>query len=109
MHTTLEPIITFRNIHLEIHQTPFYIITCTKCNKQYIGETGRKLKIRISEHLQNITKDQNTVISTHFNTASNKSNHMQINAIELLFNSTEYHKVKELFLIKKTANFPISF
>ena len=81
-----------------------YIITCTKCNKQYIGETGRKLKTRISEHLRNIAKNQNTVIGTHFNSANHKSNHMQINAIESLSNSTGYRKVKELFWIKKTAN-----
>ena len=84
-----------------------YIITCTKCNKQYIGETGRKLKTRISEHLRNIAKKQNTVIGTHFNSANHKSNHMQINVIESLSNSTGNRKVKELFWIKITANPPI--
>ena len=69
-------------------------MTCTKCNKQYIGETGRKLKTRFSEHLRNIVKNQNTVIDTHFNSANRKSNHMQINAIESLSNSTGYRKVK---------------
>jgi len=29
-----------------------YIATCTKCHKQYIGETGRKLKTRVSEHIR---------------------------------------------------------
>jgi hypothetical protein len=31
-----------------------YIITCTKCNVQYIGETGRKINLRLSEHIQRI-------------------------------------------------------
>ena len=87
--------------------TPIHIITCTKCNKQYIGETGRKLRTRISEHLRNIVKSQNTVIGTLFYSANHKSNHMQINAIESLSNTTGYRKVKELFWIKKTANSPI--
>ena len=56
--------------------------------------------MRISEHLRNIVKNQNTVIGTHFNTVNHKSNHMQINAIESLSNSTGYRKVKELFWIK---------
>ena len=80
-----------------------YIITCTKCNKQYIGETGRKLKTRISELLRNIVKNQNTVIGTHFYSANHKSNHMQINPIEALSNSIEYRKVEELFWIKKNC------
>ena len=29
-----------------------YLISCTKCNKQYIGQTDRPLKTRIMEHLQ---------------------------------------------------------
>ena len=71
------------------------------------NRTKVKNTYRISEHLQNIAKNQNTVIGTHFNSANYKSNHMQINAIESLSNSTGYRKVKELFWIKKTANFPI--
>ena len=74
-----------------------YIITCTKCNQQYLGDAERKLETRISEQLQNIVKNQNTVVGTHFNSANHKSNHMQINAIESLSNSTGYRKVKELF------------
>ena len=84
-----------------------HIITCTKCNKQYTGETGRKLKTRISEHFQNIVKNQNTVIDTRFNSTNRKSNHMQIKVIESLSNSIGYRKAKELFWIKKTANSPI--
>ena len=60
----------------------------------HIGETGRKSKTRISEHLRNIVKNQNTVIGTHFNSANQKSNHMQINAIESLSKSTRYCKIK---------------
>ena len=85
-----------------------YIITCTKCNKQYIGETGRKLKTHILKQLRNIVKNQNTVIGAHFNSANHKLNHLQINTIESLSNSTRYCKVKELFWIKKkTVNSPI--
>ena len=31
-----------------------YIIACIKCNKIYIGESGRRVKDRIGEHLNNI-------------------------------------------------------
>ena len=31
-----------------------YLTTCEKCKKQYIGQTGRKLRERFAEHLYNI-------------------------------------------------------
>jgi hypothetical protein len=31
-----------------------YLTTCAKCGKQYVGQSGRKLKDRIKEHLQNM-------------------------------------------------------
>ena len=33
-----------------------YILRCNKCNLYYIGETSRKISIRISEHLNQIKK-----------------------------------------------------
>ena len=34
-----------------------YCITCTLCNKIYIGETGRKLADRFREHLRDVEKN----------------------------------------------------
>ena len=47
-----------------------YIITCSKCQKQYVSKTGRKLKTRITEHFRNIRKHTNTIIGLHFNATS---------------------------------------
>ena len=44
-----------------------YPILCSICNKQYIGETGRKLKYRFTEHLRDIRKNEDTAGATHFN------------------------------------------
>ena len=87
-----------------------YIITCSKCHKQYVGETGRKLKNRISEHLRSINNDLDTVVGKHFNTLNHTNAHMKISAIESLCNSTGYRKVKELFWINKlqTRNFGLN-
>jgi hypothetical protein len=35
-----------------------YLTTCSQCNKQYVGQTGRKLKERMKEHLYNVYKKQ---------------------------------------------------
>ena len=37
-----------------------YIISCNKCNKQYIGQTGRTLHDRIREHMYSIVKNEKT-------------------------------------------------
>eukprot|EP00079_Xenopus_tropicalis_P034390 XP_017948161.1 PREDICTED: uncharacterized protein LOC108646244 [Xenopus tropicalis] len=51
-----------------------YLLMCTKCNKQYIGQTSRKLKDRIREHILNITNEHSkTTVAKHFAECSNRS------------------------------------
>lgn len=38
-------------------------IKCLRCNSIYIGETRRKLKIRLDEHKQDANKDNRSKIS----------------------------------------------
>lgn len=43
-----------------------YKIPCQDCNKYYVGQTGRKLNTRISEHRQAIKRhDQASLVSAH--------------------------------------------
>ena len=44
-----------------------YIITCSKCDHQYLGETKQKLSKRLSGHRSAIKKHANTFIAKHFN------------------------------------------
>ena len=47
-----------------------YCITCTLCNKLYIGETGRRLGHRFREHLRDVEKndkDASKPVARHFN------------------------------------------
>ena len=47
-----------------------YCITCTLCNKLYIGETGRRLGDRFGEHLCDVEKndkDASKPVARHFN------------------------------------------
>ena len=44
-----------------------YIITCTLCNKQYIGETKHTIETRLKQHLYNIKRAHlQTALITHF-------------------------------------------
>ena len=43
------------------------MITCSKCDNQYVGETKQKLSKRLSGHRSAIKKHANTFIAKHFN------------------------------------------
>ena len=46
-----------------------YKINCKNCDKKYIGETGRDLRTRITEHKRNIRNEEaNSLIYRHTDT-----------------------------------------
>ncbi|CAK6982346.1 hypothetical protein D5F01_LYC24313, partial [Scomber scombrus] len=61
--TSLPP----HNTYSLSHSNIVYIITCTLCNKHYIGETKNPLLTRLKQHLHNIDKGTLTThLVTHF-------------------------------------------
>ena len=43
-----------------------YVINCKNCNLSYVGETGRKLSIRIEEHSRAVRyQDRNSALAAH--------------------------------------------
>ena len=81
-----------------------YVITCTKCNLQYVGETDRTLKDRFSEHKGYVrTKKVNQSTGAHFNLPGHSVDDMKIMAIEKIFSrGPQYRKEMEKEFI---ANF----
>ena len=53
-----------------------YLISCAKCDQQYVGETKRKVSERLSAgHRSSIKKHANTFIARHFNSDFNLPGH----------------------------------
>lgn len=83
-----------------------YVITCNRkeCKYvQYIGETGKKLKERFSQHLQYV-KSEMTTTSTgaHFNLPGHNISNMRVCIVEKCTNdSLLYRKTRESFFINK--------
>ena len=44
-----------------------YLITCTACDEQYVGETKRSLECRLVEHCADARHNRNTPVAIHFN------------------------------------------
>jgi len=43
-----------------------YLITCSRCSIQYVGETKQKLSIRMNNHRTAIRGQKNTILTEHF-------------------------------------------
>ena len=81
-----------------------YCITCTLCNKLYIGESGRKLGDRFREHLLDVKSkgsDLSKPVARHFNLPGHSHEHMEICGIYLHLGNNETRKRKEQRLIFK--------
>jgi hypothetical protein len=59
-----------------------YIISCVKCSKMYVGQTGRSIKDRLNNHRSDIKLKKVTAVSLHFNEPHHNINHLKITPIE---------------------------
>ena len=60
-----------------------YLITCTKCCKQYVGITTRQLKVRINHHRTNIIRKLPIYnISKHFNLPDHTLQNLKVQPID---------------------------
>ncbi|KYN30216.1 hypothetical protein ALC57_00353 [Trachymyrmex cornetzi] len=82
-----------------------YKISCLDCDSSYAGQTKRKVKTRIKEHMANIRKlkDSRTVISEHQLEYGHKFNWENI---QILDTEPFFHKrlTSEMIFIKKQIN-----
>jgi hypothetical protein len=62
-----------------------YCLSCKQCGKQYVGETKRKFRIRINEHLGDIRNQRNhKPVAKHFNSPNHNIKCVSASIIEIL-------------------------
>ena len=66
-----------------------YLITCKKCFKQYVGETGRSLADRINQHISCIRLKKETPIGLHFNQSDHSIRHFSIMGIDKMMETSD--------------------
>ena len=84
-----------------------YVISCNKCNVQYVGETDRSLKDRFNEHKGYVrTKKLNMTTGAHFNLPGHSVSDMSVMAIHKIYNKdTPYRKELEKEMISNFNTF----
>ena len=74
-----------------------YLIECKRCHSRYVGETSRKLRTRISEHVLHIVHNDPTFVGQHFNKACSITD-FSFTALERAANATKRKKKEERWM-----------
>ena len=83
-----------------------YCITCTFCNKLYIGETGRRLGDRFREYVRDVErndKDASKPVARHLNLPNHSKLRMAVCGLSLRLGSSECCKTLEQKFSSKSA------
>ena len=102
-HITRHRVRTIKNPTSNCKSTQLiYLITCTICKLQYVGETQTSLAKRMSHHKWCFKTDQShTVLSDHFKLPGHTPEDFEINILDNLDCTTKQIRLsKELFWIK---------
>ena len=78
-----------------------YIITSCTCTLCYIGETGRRLGNRFSEHLRSVEKKANLPVAKHFSSPGRTTEGMMVSVVRTGFRDTAQRRSAEGRLIFK--------
>ena len=69
-----------------------YLISCKKCDVQYVGETKRSLKTRLLEHCGDTKHNRAKPVSRHFNLPNHCADDILIMAIDRPHKKDMYHR-----------------
>jgi hypothetical protein len=61
-----------------------YLITCSKCKLQYVGETSQQLRERMTGHRSCINLNKSTPIGIHFNSIGHNINNLTVTPVEIV-------------------------
>ena len=85
-----------------------YLITCTKCRKQYVRLPTKFLRERINHHRTSINTKNKRYINNHFNFPDHSLNNLSVQAIDTVKNST-FQKPNDLELLRTLLDTHIKY
>ena len=66
-----------------------YLITCTKCKKQYVGLTTKQLNTRINHHRSNIFQNKTIYLCINFNFPDHNIKNLSVQVIDKTHKNTQ--------------------
>lgn len=66
-----------------------YLLTCTRCRQQYVGETKRTLRVRLTEHYADIRHDRDSPVARHFNQKGHSHRDISPKILEIILKDPE--------------------
>ena len=79
-----------------------YLISCEICDALYVGETGRPLEVRFSEHLANIRHERDsTLVAKHFFSAGHSINNIRVRGLWMVHGDIVDRKNVESWFINR--------
>ena len=89
-------------------QNVIYLITCDKCQEQYVGETGNSIHTRANQHRSDITVgNKNIPTVRHFKRCDREN--MKLTVIEKLRSTDQYTFVALWCACKASASYAARF
>ena len=76
-----------------------YVLSCCKCSKLYIGETGRRLGDRFREHIRSVGANTDLPVGKHFSSPGHSVGDMLVSVICAGFRTTMVRRSMEATLI----------
>lgn len=78
-----------------------YMLECSTCRKQYIGETGQPMSMRLNGHRADTLKNLPIAVAKHFNQPGHNFDDLKLYILQSNFKSAMDRKYRESFLIHK--------
>ena len=75
-----------------------YLVTCTKCKKQYVGYTRNQLNERVNKHRSTILRDETIYFCIHFNLPGHDLNNISIQVIDKANTLNELRRLEKFWI-----------
>ena len=85
-------------------QNVIYLVSCTKCNLQFVGSTSTAFKVRFHNHKSNLVKNKRTCeLATHFNNSEHEISQINFIIIEQIWSFMNSLHPDQLLLIMEAC------
>ena len=84
-----------------------YLITCSKCRKQYVGYTSQQLRVRINHHRSNVINKKRTYISNHFNFPDHSIHNLRVQCIDTTETIQELKDLEHFWIATLRTTVPL--